>query len=45
MSRHHIPTDLKILLNYSFNLNYDGKLDTSGTSLSADLDYSLQKQW
>jgi outer membrane receptor protein involved in Fe transport len=26
--------------NYSFNLNYDGKVDTSGTTLSADLDYS-----
>ncbi|MEO6168536.1 MAG: TonB-dependent receptor [Chitinophagales bacterium] len=26
--------------NYSFNLNYDGKLDTSGTTLSVDADYS-----
>lgn len=26
--------------NYSFNLNYDGKLDTAGTTLSADLDYA-----
>jgi iron complex outermembrane receptor protein len=29
--------------NYSFNFNYDGKLDTSGTTLSADLDYSHYK--
>ena len=29
--------------NLSFNLNYDGKLDTSGTKLSADLDYSYFK--
>lgn len=27
--------------NYSLNLNYDGKLDTAGTTLSADLDYSF----
>ncbi|HUM46301.1 MAG TPA: TonB-dependent receptor [Chitinophagales bacterium] len=26
--------------NYSFNLNYDGKLDTSGTTLSVDADFS-----
>lgn len=26
--------------NFSFNLNYDGKLDTAGTVLSADADYS-----
>lgn len=26
--------------NFSFNLNYDGKLDTTGTTLSADADFS-----
>lgn len=26
--------------NYSFNLNYDGKLDTAGATISADVDYS-----
>lgn len=26
--------------NYSLNLNYDAKLDTAGTALSADIDYS-----
>lgn len=26
--------------NYSFNFNYDGKLDTAGATISADVDYS-----
>ncbi|MBX7108539.1 MAG: TonB-dependent receptor [Chitinophagales bacterium] len=37
----HTHGDIKNLSdNFSFNLNYDGKLDTSGTVLSADADYS-----